>query len=463
MSEIQASSARSTQKFSHQLPPSPRGYLILNAKEIKQNPIGYYQRIWKEYGDLVRLPILPSYSFYLSAHPSHLERILSTHQERYGKSDIANKPLTLVVGQGILTSEGEFWQKNRRLMQPAFHQKQLANLCAVIVSCTESLMRKWEEKSDGEAIDIAAETLRLTLKIAGLTLFSTDISDKSSSLGKAFRTVFEYINYKMNNLWAEPLWIPTSRNLRFRQAKQILDDLVLDLIRDRRQNPTDTHDLLSMLLAVRDEVTGEGMSDKQLQDEVITLLIAGHESVASALAWTWYLLGKHPDIMANVEEELRSVLNGNSPSFEKLPKLEYTRRVIDETLRLYPPALVLLRVALEDDEIDGYFIPKGSTMNLTTFIIHCHPEFWDNPEKFDPDRFLPEKTNLRPKFAYRPFGAGQRICIGKSFALMQAALIMATMLQRFRLELIPNQPIELDTTFALRPKYGIKVKLWKRT
>ncbi|MEB3215909.1 MAG: cytochrome P450 [Nostocales cyanobacterium 94392] len=442
-------------------PPTRPGYLIFNPKEIKEDPVNFYNRMWKEYGDLVRLPIMPNYSFYLLAHPKYAEQVLFTQQERYIKPDIVNKPFNFMMGESILTSEGDFWLKHRRLMQPAFHMKQLANLAEVIVSCTESFLQEWENKPEGEVIDIAEETLRLTLKIAGQTLFSKDISDEDSVLGQAFRTGYEFINYKMNNLWTEPLWIPTPRNQRFLKAKQTLDNLILDIINFRRQNTTDRNDLLSMLMAARDEQTGEGMSDKQLQNEAITLLVAGHETVASALAWTWYLLAKHPDIAANLQAELARVLNGGYPSLEKLPQLEYTRRVFDETLRLYPPAWAIPRTNKEDDEINGYFIPQGSLVNVAAFMIHRHPEFWENPEQFNPDNFLPEKVNQRPKFAYFPFGGGKRVCIGQNFALMEATIIIALISQRFKLELLPNQQIEIDPTFTLRPKNGIKVKVWQ--
>ncbi|PAX52870.1 cytochrome P450 [Brunnivagina elsteri] len=446
-----------------QLPPGLGRYLAFNPEDIKENPLGFYRRMWQEYGDLVRLPILPNYCMYLVAHPNYIEHILSTHQERYSKPDLFKKPMNMMAGESILTSEGDFWLKHRRLMQPAFHMKHLANLAIAMVSCTESLVQEWDKKSDGEIIDIASETLRLTLKIAGLTLFSTDISDDSSSLGKAFRTGFEFVNYKMNNLVTPPLWFPTLRNLDFRQSKQTLDNLVQEIIDSRRQNSVDSPDLLSMLMAARDEETGEGMSDEQLKNEAITLLIAGHETVASALSWTWYLLGQNPEIAANMQDELGKVLNGSNPTFDKLPQLDYTRRVFEETLRLYPPAWALPRVSLEDDEMEGYFIPKGTIVTLAKFITHRHPEFWENPDEFNPDNFLSEKVNQRPKFAYFPFGGGQRICIGKSFALMEATIIMAIVSQHFKLELVNNHPVEIDPRFTLRPKYGIKVKLWKRS
>jgi cytochrome P450 len=448
--------------FSRKIAPTLPGYLALNPQEVRQNQLKFFNRIWKEYGDLVRSRILPNYSFYLAAHPSYAEHILSTHQEIYAKPDIVNKPMNLMMGKSILTSEGDFWLKQRRLMQPAFHMKHLANLAEVMVNCTKAFIQEWENKPDGEVIDIAAETLRLTLKIAGQTLFSKDISDKDSILGKSFREGFEFINYKMNNLLTEPLWIPTSRNIRFYQAKQTLDNLVLEIINSRRQNPVESQDLLAMLMAARDEETGQRMSDRQLQNEVITLLVAGHETVASALAWTWFVLAEREDIAEILQEELVRVLSASNLTFDQLPQLTYTSRIFDETLRLYPPAWGMPRIPRQDDEIGGYFIPKGSLITPGAFMIHRHPDFWGNPNEFNPDNFLPENVDKRPKFAYFPFGGGQRICIGKSFALMEAKIIIALISQRFRLELVPNQTIEIDPTFTLRPKYGIKVKLWRR-
>lgn len=443
-------------------PPTRAGYLLFNSKEIQQNVLNFYSQMWKEYGDIVRLPIMPNYSAYLFAHPSYAEPVLSNHQELYPKPDVVNKPLNLMMGESILTAEGDSWLKNRRLMQPAFHMKQLASLVDVMVSCTESFIKEWESKPDGEVIDIAEETLKLTLKIAGQTLFSKDISDEDSVLGNAFRAGYEFVSYKMNNLWTEPLWIPTSRNTGFKKAKKTLDDLILDIINYRRQNPSERNDLLSMLMSARDEETGEGMSNKQLQNEAITLLVAGHETAASSLAWTWYLLAEHSNIAEKLQEELRTVLNGSNPNFEKLPKLEYTRRIFDETLRLYPPAWGMVRTPKEDDEINGYLIAKNSIVTVGAFMIHRHPEFWQKPDEFNPDNFLQEKVNQRPKFAYFPFGGGKRICIGQNFALMEATIIIALISQRFKLELLPNQSIEIDPTFTLRPKNGIKVKVWKR-
>lgn len=463
MSKDRAFSVQAVKKRDRNLPPGPQGYLLFKLSKLQYQPIEYLGRMWREYGDLVRLPIMPGFTLNLGMHPDHAEHILSTHQERYEKPDLFLKPMGLVQGKGLFTSEGEFWRKQRRLMQPAFHQKALVNLHTVMLSCVQSFLHEWQEKPDGEIIDIAAEMTRLTLKIVSLALFSVDISGESDKLRQAFRTALEYVYYRLNTPLALPVWIPTARNIQFHQAKHTLDRIILEIIQSRRQNPTEQYDLLSMLLAARDEETGEKMSDRQLQDEVITLINAGHETTATALAWTWYLLGTHPDIMAKMQDEIQTVLNGNSPTFEKLAQLQYTRRVFDESLRLCPPGLGLApRIALEDDEIQGYFIPKGTIFNIAQYFIFRHPEFWDNPEQFDPDRFLPEKAKQRPKFAYFPFGAGQHICIGKSLALMESTTILAAIVQQFHIELVLDRSIEIDPRFTLRPKYGIKVTVRKR-
>jgi cytochrome P450 len=443
-------------------PPGPRGYSLLKLSEFQHQPIEYLGRLWREYGDLVRLPIMPGLTFFLAAHPDHAEHILSQHQERYGRPDLFLKSMGLMQGQGLLSSEGTVWLKQRRLMQPAFRQQQIIKLHSVMLSCVESLLREWEEKPEGEVIDIAVEMTRLTLKIVSLALFSVDISDESNQLGQASRTALEYVYYRMMTPLALPTWLPTPGSLKFRQAKRTLDSTVLEIIQSRRQNPTDRVDLLSMLLECRDEDTGEGMSDRELQDQIITLINAGHETTATALAWTWYSLGMHPDVMANLQDEVEATLNRSSPTIEKLPQLQYTRRVFDEAQRLFPIGIGVPRVALEDDEIQGDFIPKGSVFTVAQYFIFRHPEFWENPEQFDPDRFLPERVERRPKFAYFPFGGGQHVCIGKHFSLMESTTILAAISQRFDIELVPDQTIEIDPRFTLRPKYGVKVKVRRR-
>ncbi len=456
-----------------QRPPGPSRYLLPHLSRLQNQPIEYFGDMWREYGDLVRLPILPGFTVFLATHPDIAEHVLSTHQERYEKPDLFLKTMGLIQGEALFTSEGEFWRKQRRLMQPAFHQKQLLHLHSIMVNCVQSLVREWDAKPAGEEVDIAAEMTRLTLRIVSSTLFSIDISGESDELGRALRTALTYVYHRMTSPLSPGLWLPTPRNFQFRQAKKTLDRIVLEIIQSRRRNPVEHPDLLSMLLEARDEATGEGMSDRQLQNEVITLINAGHETTATTLAWTWHLLGSHPNVLAQVTDEVQTVLGTGGlgdgilgdgvPTFEKLPQLQYTRRVIDESLRLCPPGLGLVpRVALEDDEIQGYFIPKGSIFNIASYFTARHPEFWDNPEQFDPDRFLPENASNRPRFAYFPFGAGQHTCIGKNFALMESLIILSILIQRFQIDLVPHQRVEIDPRFTLRPKDGIKVTVQPR-
>src|SRR6266699_5729559 len=283
--------------------------------------------------------------------------------------------------------------------------------------------------------------VRLTLRIASQALFNIDLSDESCTVGQAVATVNKLLS---EYLYAPfpPLSIPTPRSRRLQAARRALDQVVRDIITRRRQQNSDTGDLLSMLLFARDEETGQGMNDQQVRDEVMTLLIAGHETVSTALTWTWYLITKHSEVERHLHAELNRVLGGQIPTVDHLAKLPYTRMVLEETLRLYPPAWVFGRKAVADDEIGGYFIPANSMIVLSPYITHRHPAFWDNPEVFEPERFTPERSASRPHYTYFPFGGGPRVCIGNNFALMEMQLILATVAQRYKLRLVPGHTVE---------------------
>ena len=443
--------------------PGPSGYLLLSLLKLQRQPLEVLGTYWREYGDLVRLPILPGMTIYLATHPDYMEHALATYSERYEKPDFFLKPMGQVQGQGLFSSEGAFWQQQRRLIQPAFQQKQLVKLHGIMWQCVDSLLQAWARKPAGEVVDIAAEMTRLTLKVVSLTLFSVDVNDSSNRFRSALEILVDQVFQRLTNPLMSPLWVPTKNNRQFRRAKQTVDEIVLEVIRERRQHPIEETDLLSMLLAARDEETGEGMSDQQLLNEIITLINAGHETTATSLAWTWYLLGTHSEIMAQMQAEVETVLQGSTPTFENLPKLKYTRRVFDESLRLCPPGMGLApRAAIEDDELGGYHIAKGSILNLAFYYTLRHPDFWDNPEQFDPDRFLPENVKTRHKYAYMPWGAGPHVCIGKNFAIMETLMILSAIVQRFNVSLVPRQLVEVNPRFTLRPKYGVKVTLSER-
>jgi cytochrome P450 len=304
--------------------------------------------------------------------------------------------------------------------------------------------------------------MKVTLRIAGTTLFSSDVTGEADEIGRAFRIGFAHVNRRMNTPPLVPHWLPTPGNLAFGRAKRLLDRVVLRLIAERRRSGAQPADLLSLLVAAQDEETGVGMTDEQVKNEVLTLLMAGHETMGAALAWTWYLLGRHPRVQNDLADEVRGRLGGRSPTLEDLPQLPLTRAVFEETLRLYPPAWGQPREALAADEINGYAIPAGAPVALSQYLTHRHPDFWDNPEEFDPQRFLPERAAGRHRFAYFPFGAGPRGCIGNHMALMEGPLVLATIVQRFCVELVPGQQVVPDATFTLRPRNGVKVVLGPR-
>jgi len=323
-----------------------------------------------------------------------------------------------------------------------------------------SLLDSWHVAAERkQPLEILAEMSSLTLDVTTRALFSADVSTDSDIIKQSMQSLLEHFNYRFERFYTLPERFPTPRNRRFWNKVQAMDSVAYDIIAKRRQSGEDTGDLLSMLLAARDEDTGEGMTDKQLRDEVVTFLGAGTETTAVTLTWTWYLLSTHPEVDQKLRAELAEVLGGRTPTLDDIPKLPYTRRIIEEALRLYPPAWANSRTALEDDEIGGYHIPAKSMVALCPYVTQRDPAFWDNPEGFDPDRFLPERSVGRPRYAYVPFSGGPRQCIGNEFALMEAQLVLATIAQHYRLHLVPGYPVEPHPIFTLRPRYGVTMTL----
>jgi cytochrome P450 len=307
---------------------------------------------------------------------------------------------------------------------------------------------------------VLPEMMRFTLQIVGRALLTMDLTGQADEISHSMTIANE--KFGGFDLGMLAPWFPTPGNLRFKKAVRDLRGIVLDIIANRRREDRDYGDLLSMLLAVRDEETGEGMDNEQLRDEVLTLILAGHETTANALAWTWYLLGQHPEVERKLHAELDEVLGGRAPTMADLGNLNYTGMIIDEAMRLRPPVWAIGRAAIEDDEILGYPIPKGSNVMLSQWFAHRHPSFWENPERFEPERFSAERAAGRPRYAYFPFGGGPRLCIGNMFALMEAQLVLASVAQRYRLRLVPNHPVELQPLITLRPRHGVKVTLEAR-
>lgn len=434
--------------------PGPDGQPILGSiRNVRKDPLNFLLRMRAQYGDVVRLRFGPRTS-HLVAHPSDILHVLGQNSRNYLKGSQYEK-LEVGLGQGLLTSEGELWRRQRRTMDPYFHAKQLATFADMMVDATLTMLARWALYTDsGEPLNVAAEMMRLTLTIVGHALFSTDVSDEASEVGWALPIVLRQAERSMLSFINLPLAIPTPGHRRFQEALETLDRIVYAMIAERRHSGPNG-DLLSKLVFARDEETGAAMSDKQLRDEVMTLFLAGHETTANALAWTFYLLSKHPAIARRLRAELDDVLGGRPPQLDDLDALVYTRQVVEESMRLYPPAPVIGRHALDDDEVGGYHIPAGTDVLISQYVTHRHPEFWDNPEGFDPERHTPEHTAERPPFAFFPFGGGPRRCIGDNFAMLEVRLVLATVAQRYEVDLVPGHRVEPEVAVTLRPATGI--------
>ncbi len=439
------------------IPPGPRGHWLLgHLYERRADPLGLFRRGHERYGDVVRYRMGPLQVYQVS-HPDDVKRVLVDNAQNYRKTWLMQR-LRPILGNGLLLSEGDFWKRQRRLAQPAFHRERMAGLATAITRVVESALQRWEPLAEtGQPFDLAAELTRLTLAITGRVLFSTDLSDSADEVGQAVTVALEESNRRALAALPLPLALPLPSHRRLQSAIQVLERVVLGLIDQRRRGAIRADDLLSLLMETRDADTGEGMSDAQLRDEVMTLVLAGHETTANALAWTFHLLQQHPEAGERLAHEVFSVLGERVPGLEDLPRLRYTARVFDEALRLYPPAWLFSRMALAEDELSGYTIPRGSIVVALPYVIHRHPAFWEHPEDFDPDRFLPERSGSRPRFAWLPFGGGQRLCIGNGLALMEGQLVLAMVARRYRFRLVPGHPVEPQALVTLRLRYGLRV------
>src|SRR6266568_2839249 len=388
---------------------------------LNNNPLEYFTRIAREYGDIAGLRVLNFKTIFIN-HPGLIEEVLVTNARKYSKGKVlrANRH---VFGEGLLTSEGDFWLRQRRLAQPAFHRARITSYAATMVDYTERMLQGWR----------GGESLELLLEI-----------------GANFRrTIFV------------PHWLPTPTNLRVRREVKQIEKILYRIIAERRASARDAGDLLSMLLSAQDE-DGSRMTDRQLRDETITLFLAGHETTASTLSWTWWLLARHPEVEAKLHAELDAVLGDRAPTLDDLPKLRYTGQVITESLRLYPAAWGMARLAVEDHEIAGYAVTKGMGVAMAQWVVHRDPRWYDAPEEFRPERWEDDLLKRLPRFAYFPVGGGPRQCIGNAFALMEAALILATIAQKFRLRLVANHPVVPLASITLRPRHGVRISLESR-
>ncbi len=439
----------------NRVPPGPKGLPVLGiATEARKDTLGFFSRMAAEYDGVSILPIGREKVFLLN-DPDALEHIFVTNWRGYRKSDFYNKVRPL-FGNGIATSEGEFWRRQRQLMNPAFHRESLQRIGTIMRASTAAKVAEWRARPDSQTANVSAEMTNLSLAIVMESLFGADAAAHTDAIAEAVDTMLEICERRV---WALPdlHGLPVSPLYwRHRRARATLDRIMYDIIERRCQTGEAGQDLLGMLLGARDPETGEGMTNEQLRDETTTLLVTGHESTANAIVWAFYMLAHHPEIEAKVRTEIEQVCGGQTPTDEDLRNLSYQRMVINEVMRLYPPAWTVSRTALKDDVINGYPVPAGSSVMVSPYVIHRNPRYWPDPDKFDPSRFLPEQQDQRPKFSYIAFGGGPRSCIGGNFAMMEMQIVITMLLQAFYLDLAPQPPIEREAVISIRPKQGIR-------
>ena len=430
-----------------------------SAFEMRRNPLHLLTEARRRHGDFVRFRLGP-YRVYLLSHPDYISHVLRDNPRNYLKDGYEHIE---IVGNGLLASEGNFWKRQRRIAQPAFHRERLAGMAGTMTDATEKMLERWDVRSTNEPLDIDAEMSRLTLGIVGRTLFGADVGEEAGGVGAALATVLNLGFQRTGRFIPIPLDVPTPKNRRYRCAVRHLNHVVGSLISVRRTKAKggEEGDLLDMLLEARDEDTGESMSERQLGDEVMTILTAGYETTARALSWTLYLIDANPQVRKKLEEELAG-LERRTPSFRDLGELTYTKMIAQESMRLFPPVWGLSRLVAEDDEVGEYKVPKGSRVVISPYVTHRHPDFWEEPNAFDPERFAPENSAGRPRYAYFPFSGGPRQCIGNNFATMEATLVLATVARRYRLTLSPGHHVEPEPSFTLRSRYGMSMTPVKR-
>ncbi len=431
-------------------PPWPSA--AQNTLSFLRNALDFLLEMRERYGDVVSVPTLVG-PFTLIFHPDGVRHVLQENHRNYNKDVPDYQVLSLVLGKGLLTNDGGSWLKQRRLIQPAFHRERVAAFGTLMTETTLRWTQRWEMGSfieTNKPLALTQEVSSLTLSIVAKALFGTDLSAETEGVGRALTTVNHLLAKAFYLPWV--LSLPTRERRRLHVARSALYTIVEEIIRERRRRHETHGDLLEMLLEARDEETGEGMTDQQVRDEVLTLLLAGHETTANALSWTFFLLAQHPHIEAKLQEEYQQVLNGRPAMIEDLPQLPSTRMVVEEAMRLYPPAWGLGRRALGNDEIGGYSIPKGAYVLVFPYVTHRHPAFWERPDAFDPERFSALLAAGRHRFAYFPFGGGPRLCLGNQFALYEAQLILATILPRYQLRLLPRAVVTPEPLVTLRPR-----------
>lgn len=436
--------------------PTPREILAL-LPQAQADTLGFLQALTARWGNVVDLGI-PLRSVVVVNAPAAIQHVLRDNHKNYTKRTLQYDALATITGRGLLTSDGEHWHRRRRMQQPAFARPRIEALDRIVVPAVDAMLERWAPSIErGTALDVDAEMMRLALEVVGHALFGIDLGRDAPALTRAVMDTLDSIVHRARHPFSAPRWVPTADNRRFARALAALDEATYAIIAERRRAASDERDVLGLLLAAKDPDDGRPLSDRDLRDEILTLLIAGHETVASALTWTWLLLTRHPEAYARMADEVGALLGDRAPTAADLSGLGYLRGVFAESLRLYPPAWVISRRTIAADAIEGHAVPAGALVVISPYVIHRHPALWSDPERFDPERFVGERT--RHRFSYIPFGGGPRICIGNEFALTEAALILARVTQRVRLSLASPEPPAVEALVTLRPRGGLPMQI----
>ena len=439
-------------------PPGPKGHFLLgNLPELATDILGLFTSCARDHGDVAYLSLAGWPAFVLS-HPDQIEHVLVTDHKNFIKHTFFWRHVRGIFGNGLLTSEGDFWLRQRRLAQPAFHRDRIAGYGDLMVGFTERMLDEWR---DGETRDIHQELMRLTLLIVAKVLFDADVAGEVQTIGGALDDATREIAARFRRPFRIPDAIPIPGNLRYRRAVRRLDGVVHRIIEQHRGDDG-RGDLLGLLMEARDD-DGRAMTDAQLRDEAITILLAGHETTAIALSWTCYLLSKHPAVTRHLHEELHEILGDRPPRVADLPRLRFTEMVVTEAMRLYPPAYALGREAVKDCKIADYDVRAGTSIFISPWVVHRDGRWFDRPEEFLPERWAGNAAQRLPRFAYFPFGGGPRICIGNRFAMMEAVLLLACIARRYRLVLENEKSVALFPSITLRPANGLRMTLRRRS
>jgi len=435
--------------------PGPRGHWLLGVlPHVRKDILGFFDDCHREFGDAAYFRAGNRRSMLLS-HPADIETVLVTENRRFIKN-YALQFLRPLLGNGLVLNEGNAWLRQRRLVQPAFSKQRVESYAPAMVECTERLLAGWQP---GQVRNLHMEMVELTMSIAGRTLLGIDVGEQFAEVTRCMEAVMHDFLSRFGSALPIPFWMPTPKNLKLRRTIRRLDGILQTLISERRASSAGRDDFLSLLLAARDEEDGSGLTDRQARDEVMTMFLAGHETTANALAWTWQLLGQHPEVQEQARGEVRSVLGGRPPTAADIPRLPLVEAILKESMRLFPPAYVVGRRPIEDITIGGHFIPAGMNVLMCPWIVHRDERWFDRARAFDPARWLDGRTQGLPKYAYFPFGGGPRVCIGNGFAMFEGTLILAMIVQRFRMDLLNPLPARIQPAITLRPGEPIEMRV----